>query len=112
MVSCIARYHRKKFPHPSHVGYQELLEPDRKVVDKLSAILRLADGLDREHRQLVKTVKLTHKASVTEGVSPLRLSIEGEGDLLLDRWSVKLKSDLFQHVFARNVEIVDPESAA
>lgn len=117
IVACIARYHRKKFPQENHVGFSALNEDEKLMVTRLAAILRLADGLDREHSQLVQSVgvsinleaemnafsdcsKLTGKAG---GV--VILDIEGQGDLLLDCWSVKLKSDLFEHAFGLRVEI-------
>lgn len=108
LIACVARYHRKKFPDENHPGYSELKKEERKVVSQLAALLRLADGLDREHRQLVQQVNVQvakRNSQSEQNPNKLVLSLEGDGDLLLDRWSVKLKSDLFAYVFGMEVEI-------
>jgi exopolyphosphatase/guanosine-5'-triphosphate,3'-diphosphate pyrophosphatase len=39
--------------------YSELQERDRGIVEVLSAILRVADGLDRTHKNLVEEITAT-----------------------------------------------------
>ena len=47
MVAQIARYHRRSGPKPSHLEYMSLPRESRVVVNKLAAILRVADALAR-----------------------------------------------------------------
>ena len=61
IVACVARYHRKAIPELSHFHYGKLAASDRKRVDTLAAVLRVADGLDRSHRQKVKAVHLSRE---------------------------------------------------
>ena len=63
------------------------------MVRKLAALLRLADAMDREHRQ-----KVTGVMAQVRG-RQLRLALEGEGDLLLEGWALKRKSDLFKETY-------------
>ena len=52
VVALIARYHRKSLPDKRHRYYGELAAPDKETVNKLSVILRIADGLDRVNSEL------------------------------------------------------------
>ena len=53
MVGVIARYHRRALPRIGHYHYSALVPHDREIVLGLSAILRVADGLDGAHRQAI-----------------------------------------------------------
>lgn len=54
MVAVLARTHRRSPPDlRKHIGYVELSKQRRQEVRRLAAILRLADGLDTEHRQSI-----------------------------------------------------------
>lgn len=46
LIANIARYHRKGHPSPKHLPFSQLSPVQQDVVRKLSAILRVADGLD------------------------------------------------------------------
>jgi exopolyphosphatase/guanosine-5'-triphosphate,3'-diphosphate pyrophosphatase len=63
----------------------------------LGAILRVADALDRDHRQRVHAVT----AFVERG--RVRLAVDAEGDLFLESWSLRNRSDMFREVFNRKV---------
>ena len=54
IVALVARYHRKALPAPDHEGYADLGEADRRLVRALGGILRVADGLDRSHVNVVR----------------------------------------------------------
>ena len=49
VIALVARYHRQAMPKKSHEGYDELTPKLRKTVKRLSAMVRLAEGLDRSH---------------------------------------------------------------
>lgn len=58
LTAHIARYHRGNFPNKEkHVHYSLLKRKEQKIVKRLSAILRLCDGLDRAHMQLIKSLR-------------------------------------------------------
>lgn len=97
VVANVARYHRKAAPKPEHEWFQQLSKPDRDRTLKLSAIMRLADALDRDHMQRVRGVKLRDERNT------LYLLADSTGDLLLESWSLKRRSDLFKLVFGKKV---------
>ena len=93
VVANIARYHRRSGPKPKHSAYMRLPEPDREAVRVLSAILRIADGLDRAHSQRVTGVSIEiikNKAIFT---------IQSEMEPAVNQWGAQRKSDLFADVF-------------
>jgi len=58
LIAHIARYHRGSMPDKSrHKEYGMLGKKERKIVKRLSGILRLCDGLDRAHMQLIKSLR-------------------------------------------------------
>lgn len=95
LIAQIARYHRKAHPHLKHSGFRRLGNPDRDVVAKLSAVLRIADGLDRTHAQLVKDVKVIEKKD--EIIFQLSPAMAGEEDL----YGAEKKKGLFEEVFQK-----------
>ena len=103
MVANIARYHRKSPPASHHEPFMRLNDKERDRVTRLSAILRLADALDREHLQHVQKLS----AELVDGT--LELTVDGRGDLLLERWALQKKAQLFEKVFDISVHL---ESAA
>lgn len=100
IVANVARYHRKGVPAEHHIAFTTLAEEDRDRVVKLASLLRIADALDREHLQAVRSVT----ARVTRG-HKLKLDVDGDGDLLLERWALRRKSDLFASTFGLDVEL-------
>lgn len=99
MVANIARYHRKSGPSSHHEAFMRLGDKDRDRVTRLSALLRLADALDREHMQRVESV------SADIDGDTLHLAIDGRGDLLLERWALQKKAQLFEKTFDLKVEM-------
>jgi exopolyphosphatase/guanosine-5'-triphosphate,3'-diphosphate pyrophosphatase len=59
LMANVARYHRKALPAEHHTEYMALPDADRALVRRLASLLRLADGLDLDHSQVVSSVKVT-----------------------------------------------------
>jgi exopolyphosphatase/guanosine-5'-triphosphate,3'-diphosphate pyrophosphatase len=95
VVSNIARYHRRGLPQRSHVPYVALDREDRLVVNKLAAILRVANALDAEHAQKVREVRAVRRASTWV------LALEGVGDLTMERLAATARADMFAETFGR-----------
>lgn len=58
LIAHIARYHRASLPNKTkHKKYALLNKKERKIVKRLAAILRICDGLDRAHMQLIQSLK-------------------------------------------------------
>ncbi|TLM98171.1 MAG: HD domain-containing protein, partial [Actinobacteria bacterium] len=104
-IASIARYHTKALPKSGHEAWASLDEADRRVVEPLAAILRLADGLDRGRAGHVWRVE------ASPGAGELRLVVVGEGELHPELYGVEKKKDLFERVFGLCVAVeVRPSS--
>ena len=57
VLALLVRYHRRATPKMSHAPFAALPAKARKTVKYLSAILRIADGLDRSHFSHVQEVR-------------------------------------------------------
>lgn len=99
VVANVARYHRKSPPSLNHLPFKTLSPAERKRVEKLAALLRLADALDVEHAGKVAGFSLQRKRG------GLVLRLRGKGDLLLERWSLARKSELFEKVFKLKLNV-------
>ena len=100
-ISQIVRYHRGKAPDPAEHELFALLKPwTQHVVEKLSAILRVADALDRTRRQAVAKVRV-----VPDG-EDLTLMIHGGGDLRPELESLQVKGKLLFKLLDRPVGVV------
>ena len=64
ILALVVRYHRKTLPQETHKYYGDLDPAAKKKVCILAGLLRLADGLDRSHRSLVRN--LSCKVSPSE----------------------------------------------
>jgi exopolyphosphatase/guanosine-5'-triphosphate,3'-diphosphate pyrophosphatase len=93
LVAAVARYHRKAPPRPRHPEFRTLRKADRRVVRVLAAILRIADGLDRSHNQVVESVKVR----IRDGRASFWVLTWHEAELEL--WGARRKADLFRDVF-------------
>lgn len=101
MVANVARYHRKSAPKIQHKHYEDLAPKHRLIISKLAAILRLADALDHEHASTVDTVEVEYKRP------RFMFRLKGKGDMLLEKWALAAKRDLFESVFDANVVVED-----
>jgi len=99
MVGSIARYHRKASPRLAHGHFAALAARDRGVVEKLAALVRLADGLDRSHRRLVRDIKV----EITAKEIILRCAARGRAEA--ERTVALRKGGLFEEVFGRALRI-------
>jgi exopolyphosphatase/guanosine-5'-triphosphate,3'-diphosphate pyrophosphatase len=94
IVSTIARYHRRGLPQRSHIPYMALDRRDRLIVNKLAAILRLANALDAEHLQKVRDLRLGRRDRSWV------LEIDGDGDLTMEQLAATARLDMFVEVYA------------
>lgn len=95
IIANVARYHRRALPQKAHLPYTVLDRPDRVRVNKLAALLRVANALDAEHAQRVRDLK------VTSAEGTWTLWVEGTGDLTMERLGVEARADLFKDVFGK-----------
>ncbi len=93
LIANIARYHRKAMPKATHENYRILQPREKVLVSKLSALLRVADAMDHDHSGKVQGMRVEYKRP------HFLVKMVGQGDLLLERWALLKKCDLFEKVF-------------
>ena len=95
----VARYHRKQPPSEKHPLYGQLKPSHRRAVDVLSGILRIANGLERGHRQNV--------ISITARIGEDRILLDAvtkfEPDIEL--WAVDELKSWLEEVLLRTILI-------
>lgn len=99
VVANVVRYHRRALPSPSHAAYMNLTRSDRIVVNKLAALLRVADALDRSHQARVGGLE------VEKTEEEVTIRCRCGGSLALKRLALERKADLFQEVFGLRVRL-------
>jgi len=99
LVSLLARYHRKSTPKPQHIEFMSLPAPERLRVSKLASLLRIADALDRGHRQAVR------KLHVEIRDNALALRAESTSDLAVEIQALGGKADLFEEITGLKVTL-------
>ncbi len=99
VIAQVARYHRKAPPSERHQPFRRLDPWKKPVVEKLAAILRLADGLDRTHRGHVSGIRLEVRRRKVVVTAEARRPAD------LEAWAAREKSDLFEKVFGRRIVV-------
>ena len=97
VVANVARYHRRATPQKSHLPYMALDRETRVRVNKMAAILRVANALDADHLNKVRGV------AVSRGDDEWVLEVDGAGDLTMERLATLARSDLLTEVFGQKL---------
>ncbi len=106
MLAQLVRYHRGAKPKPSHEPFAALSRKSQRKIKYLSAILRIADSLDRSHSQLANEVRCFRDGNVVEFQV---LSATRTLDADLDLQSAKRRSRYFEKLFGLDTRFVTIE---
>ncbi len=93
MIALVARYHRKGTPKNSDGEFSTVSAKRQPVVRALSAILRLADALDRSHTGVVEDVAVRR----TDNTVVFTLDA-GDNDAALEIWEAEQRSKALQQL--------------
>lgn len=99
IIANIVRYHRKSSPGTDDPTMRPLPNKDRLIAIQLIALLRLADAMDVSHTGRVRDL------SVKEKKNNLFLKLIGDGDLMLEKWALTKRKELFTEAFGLKLEI-------
>lgn len=97
LVALVARYHRRSAPSRGRPDLKALPPREVVAVRKLSAILRVADALDRSHHQPVRRLATSSRDRT------VRLAISAQGPLDLELWDAEREAAFFRRVFGRRL---------
>lgn len=102
-IANLARYHRKSAPKKKHENYRNLAsKEDRKLVEQLSAILRLAVALDRRQIGAIHQVHC-HYHSRSQTLDLELVPTDPKDDCALELWSLDFKKWAFEEEFDTKV---------
>jgi exopolyphosphatase / guanosine-5'-triphosphate,3'-diphosphate pyrophosphatase len=98
LIGQAVRYHRKGLP--SLGPFTALAEKgDEERLERMSALLRLAEDLERSRDQLVR------EAHVAVADGEVRLELVSDGDDRVSRWAAGRELDLFANAFDLRLEV-------
>ena len=95
----IVRYHRKSLPTRDHFHFKVLEQRQRLMVRLLSGIVRIADQLDRGHRNLVDSVNI-----LIEGKS-VRILLHSQEDIGMELQYAREETELLASAIDREIII-------
>ncbi|MGD0818912.1 MAG: Ppx/GppA family phosphatase, partial [Methanomassiliicoccales archaeon] len=98
IMADLARFHRKKIPRKKDPDLNDLDEHSQRIVILLSALLRLAESLDRSHTGLVRQAEfvIVQKATAV-------IAIHSDEDVQLEVWGVESDGKAFEKAFGRSL---------
>jgi exopolyphosphatase/guanosine-5'-triphosphate,3'-diphosphate pyrophosphatase len=99
LAALVARYHRRSGPKSSHPEYMSLPRESRVLVNKLAAILRVADALSRGHVHAPVNLRFERQGD------DLIICVPDASDLLLEQRAVHAKADLFEDIFGLKIRL-------
>ncbi len=101
VCACIARYHRKAFPSSNHMYFNSLPTDKKIVVQKLASILRMADSLDRSHKQKVNDLDIE-----ISGEGDIAITVDASGNFVLEKAEFAQKKTLFEEITGSKANLI------
>jgi len=99
IIGLAARYHRKAAPKATDAEFRRLPQKAKHTVRVLSALLRIADALDRTHYGVVRDVAVARRGE------RVTLQLTTAGDAQLELWDAKQRAGLLQDVLGLAVDV-------
>lgn len=100
IIANVAYYHSKGIPSDTDSNFADLTPSQKATVSKLSAIIRLADAIDRSHLQ-----KASHGEVALRG-EELIITVTSREDMSLEGWTFADKAGFFEDVFGIKATLI------
>lgn len=100
LIAAVAQFHRKARPTPRHAALADLGAAERKAVRPLSAMLRLAEYLDRGH-----SAAIAHAALRRDGKRTLALEVHAQREWDLELWRLQANLASVEALLGRRLTI-------
>lgn len=101
LIAQIARYHRKSSPKQKHEEFKNLSSEDQIIVKKLSAILKIADGLDKGLKKNIIDIRAIHSKNDVI----LQLKTRRNKQPSLEIYAVEENKQLFEEVYGKKLRL-------
>lgn len=100
MLALVTKYNTEEFPSYEELSYESSISPQQYlIIAELTAILRVANALDRSHKQKVQSIRATWKEQ------RLLLMLQVNQDYTLERGTMDDKLEFFGDVFGMIPEL-------
>lgn len=100
IVANVVRYNHQQFGYYEQVVKNSTLDrQDYLIIAKLTAILKLANALDRSHKQKFKDIKVVLRDDI------LSITVNTDEDITLEKGLMGARADFFEEVFSIRPEI-------
>lgn len=99
IIALLTRYHRRATPKPEHPGMTEIGKRNRRVITVLSALLRLAETLDRSRHGVIRGIEARERAG------QLFIKVQAVGDAELEVWAAHKQERALAEALDRRVSI-------
>jgi exopolyphosphatase/guanosine-5'-triphosphate,3'-diphosphate pyrophosphatase len=99
IISNLAYFHRKNTPKKRHPNLSGLNKDTVKSIRVLSALLRIAEGLDRSHTGVISHVRFYIASTDT-----LVLEMHAQRECQLEIWEVEKQKKYFKKMFGYNLQ--------
>lgn len=107
LIACVARYHRKAPPQRTHPLYASLDPQDQIMVQKLSALIRMAHALDSSHRQKAK--RLEYEETDHQEIN---LVVHSVDNFMYEKTVFAERKRLFEELSGNKVNLIVKKSSA
>jgi exopolyphosphatase/guanosine-5'-triphosphate,3'-diphosphate pyrophosphatase len=108
IIALLARYHRQSTPKKSHEGFRDLPRARRTTVRVLAAMVRLAEGLERSHAQVITRLDVRPEA---DGKG-LLVRLHARGDAELELWAAERHASPLAALFDASIRFELVQRAA
>ena len=99
IIANLAYFHRKNTPKKKHPNLEGLSKESVKSIRALSALLRIAEGLDRSHTGIVSHVRF-----YIASTESLVLEMHAQKECQLEIWEVEKHKKYFKKIFGYSLQ--------
>ncbi|WP_440946347.1 Ppx/GppA phosphatase family protein [Methanosarcina sp. T3] len=99
IIANLAYFHRKNTPKKKHPNLEGLSKEAVKSIRLLSALLRIAEGLDRSHTGIISHVRF-----YIASTDSLVLEMHARRECQLEIWEVEKQKKYFKKMFGYNLQ--------
>lgn len=100
VIAATGRYHRKGAPAQTHLVYNSLPKDKQVLVQKLSSLLRIANALDRSHRQKVKKIETKFNRA-----QDITLTVFAAQNFLLEKIDFLEKKEMLEEISGSKINL-------
>ena len=93
LIAMLCRYHRKTMPSARHEGLATLDDDQKRTIQLLTPLLRLADSLDRGHEQRVDEIE----CQIRNGA--IVVTLRSSRDTDLEQWAADRVAPAFLEAY-------------